>query len=120
MPNRRLAFAFLALWLVTGLVVLVAAIRTLLDALHAPRAQHALVVLAAVEAVGALLFLVPATMRAGGVLLLVTFGVAIAAHSHAGQFAGPLFAYAAATVFVLAHGPVPPAALRGAAPGRHP
>ena len=44
-------------------------------------------------------------MRAGGVVLLSTFAIAIVAHAFRGEFPGALLVYAAGTVFVMAHGP---------------
>jgi len=110
MPPRRLVRAFLALWITLGLVVLVASARTFVEAraglVHGPLNVH-LAALAGVEAVAALLFLVPRTMRVGGWGLLATFAIAIAAHALTGEFQFTLVLYAAATSFVLVHGPVP-------------
>lgn len=63
--------------------------------------------LAAIETIAAALFLVPKTMRFGAIGLLATFAVAFTAHALAGEFATILLLYAAATAFVLVHGPVP-------------
>jgi hypothetical protein len=120
MPPRRLVFAFLALWLTLGLVLLVASVRTFMAAsggsLHAPGSIH-LALLAGVEAMAAALFLLPPTMRLGGSLLLVTFAVALLAHAHAGEFRMDLLLYAAGTAFVMVHGPVPRSALRARSAG---
>jgi len=117
MPPRRLVLAFLALWITLGLVVFVASARTLIGAerglAHGPAGVH-LAVLAGVEAVAALLFLIPRTMRLGGLALLATFAIAILAHALTGEFPMVVALYAVATSFVMVHGPVPwRAALRG-------
>jgi hypothetical protein len=110
MPPRRLVIAFLAMWISLGLVVLAASARTVLSAhegrAHGPGNLH-LEALAGVEALAALLFLVPRTMRVGGAGLLATFAVAMAAHGLTGEFPMVIALYAAATAFVMVHGPVP-------------
>lgn len=109
MPSRKLVLAFVTFWLTLGSVVFFASVRTFLGAVqgqaHGPQGVH-LGLLAGIEAVAALLFLVPWTMRVGAYGLLATFAVAIAVHIASGEFPGPLLAYAAGTVFVLVHGPV--------------
>jgi hypothetical protein len=115
MPPRRLVLAFVAFWLTLGLVVLAASIQTFLAAVsgtvHGPSHAH-LGLLAGVEAIAAALFLVPRTMRLGGIGLLVVFAVAFIAHALSGEFATTLLLYAAGTLFVLVHGPVPRGWLR--------
>jgi hypothetical protein len=109
MPPRRLVLAFLGLWVTLGVVLLVASVETLRGALNGamvgPSHVH-LALLAGIEAVAALLFLLPRTMRMGGIGLLATFAVAFLAHVLAGEFRWMLLLYAAATTFVLVHGPV--------------
>jgi hypothetical protein len=118
-PPHRLVYAFRAFWWTLGVVVLVASVRTCLAALHrnahGPAEIH-LALLAGIEAIAALVFLVPRTMRIGGIALLVTFAFAISAHAAAGEFPGQVLLYTAATIFVLAHGPVSPGAHERAAP----
>lgn len=110
MPPRRLVVALLALWVTLGLVVLTASIQTFLGAVNGtvagPSHLH-LALLAGAEAIAAALFLVPKTMRLGGIGLLVTFAIAFIAHALSGEFATTLLLYAAGTVFVLVHGAVP-------------
>ena len=110
MPPRKLVLSFLALWITLGAVVLVASVQTFLGAMggatHGPSHVH-LGLLAGVEAIAAVLFFVPKTMRLGAIGLLTTFAVAFIAHALAGQFGMILPLYAAGTVFVLVHGPVP-------------
>jgi hypothetical protein len=110
MPPRRLVLSFLGLWFTLGLVVLYASVRTFLSAMsgtmHGPAHIH-LSLLAGIESVAALLFLVPRTLRVGGTGLLLTFAVALLAHALTGEFQAILVLYAAATIFVMVHGPVP-------------
>lgn len=118
MPPRRLVVAFLGLWFTLGAVVFVASVRTMLGALsgavHGPPHVH-IALLAGIEALAAALFLVPRTVRIGGVGLLLTFAVALLAHALAGEFQMILVLYAAATIFVMVHGPVPWSWVRGRA-----
>jgi len=107
MPPRALLRGFLGLWLTTGVVLLVASVATAWSGMaERPHANPHLVVLGAVEAMGALLFVVPRAMRWGATLLLATIGVAFAVHTALGQFRGDLLIYAAVVAFVLVHGPL--------------
>ena len=106
MPPRKLVLSFIALWFTLGLVVLVASVQTFLGAVSGPYHVH-LALLAGIESIAAALFLVPKSMRLGAIGLLATFAVAFIAHALAGEFATILLLYAAGTVFVLVHGPVP-------------
>jgi hypothetical protein len=61
-------------------------------------------VLGSVEAVGAILFLLPATLLVGGRTLLGVFAFAVLFHVLQGEFfMGNLLIYAAATVACMAH-----------------
>jgi uncharacterized membrane protein YphA (DoxX/SURF4 family) len=109
MTSSRLRRSFTIMHLTLGLVILVDSLRTAVLAWPGhPHANVHLVVLASVEAVGALLFLMPALTRLGGGVLLTTFGVAFLAHAISGEFPTPLLVYAATTLFVMVHGPVSP------------
>lgn len=112
MPQRNLVRAFMALWWTLGVVLLVLSIRTALHALAPgwPGADVHAAVLGSIEAVAAVLFLVPRTTRAGGLGLLATFAVALLLHAAQGEFAAHLLIYAAGVLFVVVHGPIP---LRG-------
>jgi hypothetical protein len=66
------------------------------------------VVLACIELIAALLFLVPRTLRVGGYSLLSVFGVAFLLHCRKGEFASQLVIYAVAVSFVMFHGRIPP------------
>jgi uncharacterized membrane protein YphA (DoxX/SURF4 family) len=105
--RRALLRSFVAFHWTLGTVVLVQSVHTLGWALAAwgndPVNVH-LALLAGVETVAALLFLVPRTLRVGATLLLATFAVAIVAHVFRLEFPAPLLVYGAGTVFVMVHG----------------
>ena len=105
MPARSLLRSFLALWFVTGIALLIASVMTVMGALAgAAHTNPHLVLLGGIEALGALLFLVPRTMRLGAIMLLATIGVALLVHSALGQFRADLLVYGVAVVFVMVHG----------------
>src|SRR5262245_19374225 len=115
MPSRTLVRAFFALWWVLGALLLVYSVQAASHSLTASGngVNLHVAVLAAVEAVAALLFLVPRTMRVGGASLLVVFAFAFVLHALSGEFASHLLLYAAGVSFVMAHGRVPLALLTG-------
>lgn len=65
-----------------------------------------IVLLGLVEALAALLFLVPRTMHLGAAGLIATIAVALVVHSVLGQFRGDLLLYGTVVVFVAIHGPL--------------
>lgn len=88
-------------------VIFFESINTALQA-HAPHRFGAMsshiAVLAALEAIAALLFLFPWTLKVGGTLLLLIFGVAVLIHGIQKEL--PLLVYAVAVFFVMVHGNV--------------
>jgi DoxX-like family len=99
-PTRSLQ---LLRWIL-GIVILIASVQTVWRAypeIHAAGHQgvHAWIalVLGGVETIGAILFLLPQTLIAGGWILLVVFAVAFLFHALQGDFRGDLLIYAAAT-----------------------
>lgn len=107
MPSRSLLRAFLALWMITGFILLVASLTTVRGALVTlDHVNPHLVTLGSVEAAAAVLFLIPRTFRAGAIGLIVTIGVAFATHLALGQFRGDLFLYGVVVWFALVHGPL--------------
>ena len=109
MPQPKLVRAFLLLWWTLGILLLQGSIATVWSAVRSTAMHtdlHAIMV-GSVEAMAALLFLVPPTMRLGGFMLLGTFGVALLIHATRGQFAGSLLIFAASVFFVIVHGPIP-------------
>ena len=87
MTGPRTEFAIRCLHWTAGIVVLIESILTfhaahsVHDAGHAGALITVRLVLSVCEAVAALLFLIPATSGAGGLALLVIFGLAIAIHA---------------------------------------
>ena len=115
MPPRRLLRAFLALWIVTGAVLLIASIETVLGAWEGARhANPHIVLLGAIEAIAAALFLIPRAMRLGAIGLLATIGVAFLVHTSLGEFRGDLMLYGAAVAFVAIHGTLTPEQFKAA------
>ena len=105
MATPALRRSFIALHLTLGLTLLVLSARTVLEGLGSgahPNPHVALV--GFLEALGAVLFLIPRSLRWGGILLLVSIGVALVVHAVAGQFRSDLLVYAAGTWFVMVHG----------------
>lgn len=109
MPTRNLVRAFLALWWTVGLLLFLYSVRTVIGELsvNGGGAHSHVAILAAAEAIAALLFLLPHTMRAGGIGLLVVFLLAFTLHALRGEFASQLLLYAAAVTFIVVHGPPP-------------
>lgn len=98
--------SFIAFHLVLGLALLAASLETLVHSLAPPHhGTHVhLAIVAAAEAVGAVLFLVPRTLRVGAVLLVAIIVVAFIVHSVQGEWRPDLAVYAAGVWFVFAHG----------------
>ena len=101
----RSRVAFVVLWWTVGTVILFLSGRTVLRAAEAG-VHHAghVMLLAVVEALSALIFLVPRTMRLGASGLMLTFALAFALHLAQGQFPADLLIYAASVWFVFVHG----------------
>jgi len=100
---RRLRPAFLLLHVTLGLMLGIGGATTAWSA-SGPHAAH-LVVLGGVEAIAAILFLVPRTLRLGSAGLLLTCGAAFVAHAAMSQWRGDFLVYMAAVIFVAIHGP---------------
>ena len=115
MPSRSLLRSFLTLWVVTGIVLLIASAATVREAwTGAPRANPHLVLLGGAEALAALLFLIPPTFRLGAVGLLAAISIAFVVHVALGEFRGDLMIYALVVLFVSVHGPLSGAQWRAA------
>ena len=100
---QRLRPSFVLLHVALGLLLGVGGATTAWMA-SGPHAAH-LTVLGSFEAVAAVLFLLPWTVRLGAVGLLVSCGVAFAVHAAMGQWRGDLVLYMVAVLFVAMHGP---------------
>ena len=113
MPPRSLVRAFVIQWWTVGMLLLVWSAQTAYRAIQAGQGHSPHVALLGVlEALAAVLFLLPWTMRFGAVGLLFTFAVAFFAHAVQHEFRGDLLLYAAVVSFVAVHGAVPLAWLR--------
>ncbi len=102
MPTTALRRSFIAFHLTLGITLLVGSAHTALHAIGG--ADLPLAALAAVEAIGAALFLFPGTVRPGGLLLLLTLAVALVAHAVHREARFDLLVYAAGTWLVMAGG----------------
>jgi hypothetical protein len=105
MNTLSLRRAFVLFHLTLGIVVLVQSIRTIATATHGnganPLGSH-LILLAGAEAIAALLFLIPGTLKIGSALLLLIFAIAVTLHG--AQHQVDLLVYASGVVFVTMHG----------------
>jgi hypothetical protein len=99
---RRLRPSFVLLHVTLGLILGAGGATTAWLA-TGPHAAH-LRLLGSFEAVAAVLFLLPWTLRIGAVGLLMSCGVAFAAHAAMGQWRGDLLVYMVAVLFVTVHG----------------
>jgi hypothetical protein len=107
MAGDRARLPFVVLQFTLGLVVLYGSVRTVLGGLRVAAGGEAhwhLVLLGTLEAIGALLFLLPRCTKIGGSIMLVTFAIAIVAHALQREFPGNLLVYAAATWLVMVRG----------------
>jgi len=97
--------SFTAFHLILGLGILWLSVRTVLGALQPGAGHHDLhaVILGTVEAIGALLFLLPWTLRVGAALLLLTIAVVAVVHASAGHWRIDLLIYAAGVWLVATH-----------------
>jgi len=120
MPSRNLIRAFVVLWWVVGVVLLVASIRTIQGALLPGHHDPHHLLLGGFEAVAAVVFLIPWTMRVGAIGLLLALVVALVVHAVTGPFAWTLLAYAAAVLYVAVHGAPPRSAWAALIPTRRP
>ncbi|MFN8179731.1 MAG: hypothetical protein U0167_17510 [bacterium] len=105
MSTRPLRTAFGAFHVTLGVVVLVQSVLAVMVAARPPADESVnphLALVAGVEALGALLFLLGKTVRIGGVMMLATFAAALGVHGI--RHGMPLLVYAAGTIFVMVHG----------------
>jgi len=99
--SERIRRAFLIFHLILGLALLWGSIHTLLHL--GPTDPHARIV-GSIEAVGAVAFLIPRTLRFGAVLLLLSIVGAVLVHAAVGDWRPDLLVYAAGVVLVMVHG----------------
>ena len=105
MNNLSLRRAFVVFHVTLGLVVFFESVETVRGVLAGhlanPMGSH-LAAFAGVEALAALLFLFPKTMKVGSILLIGIFLVAIIIHGPAHELS--LLVFAAGVLFVRIHG----------------
>ena len=101
------ARALVAFRIVLGASLLYGSVRTLIVASVATGVEHArgfhIMLLAGVEALGALLMLLPRTRVAGSMLLALTIGIAFLLHLLRREFRPDLLVYLAGAVLVGVH-----------------
>jgi len=114
MPPRSLLRAFLILWLVCALALFYGSAVTVREAWLGAHVNPHLVLLGSVEAVAALLFALPSTLRLGATGLLATIATAFVFHLAFGQLRMDLVLYGAVVTFVAIHGPLTRPQLRAA------
>ena len=101
--SERIRRAFFAFHAILGLTLLWASAHTVLHI--GPADLHARI-FGTTEAVGAVAFLVPRTLRIGAALLMLTLAGAILVHAMRGEWRPDLLVYAAGVVLVTVHGSI--------------
>lgn len=107
--GERLRRAFVAFHVILGLALLWGSVHTVL---HLGATDVHARLIGSVEALGAIAFLVPKTLRFGALILLMTLVLAVALHAARGEWRADLLVYAAGVLLVAVHGPAyrhPPA-----------
>jgi hypothetical protein len=104
MNNQTLRHSFIIFHLTLALVVLAQSLVTALQTGGTSHVKLFVTVLASAEAVAAVLFIVPATLRVGAFALLAIFFFALAFHGLHGEFPSTLLVYAAGVLLVMTHG----------------
>jgi hypothetical protein len=99
--SERIRRAFLIFHVILGLALLWSSVHTVL---HLGRTDLHARIIGSTEAVGAVAFLVPRTLRLGAALLLLTLVGAILVHAGQGEWRPDLLVYAAGVGLVTAHG----------------
>jgi len=104
METKSLRPAFVLLHVTLGLILGIGGATTAWQA-SGPHAVH-LAVLGSFEAIAAVLFLFPWTLRVGALGLILACGTAFLAHVAMGQWRGDLLVYLVAVFFIAHHGSV--------------
>lgn len=102
MNHKTIRIAFIGFHFILAIVILLQSVWGVKHALST--ANHALLILAIVEAAAAIVFMIPRTTRLGGLILLIVFAVAFAIHLLHGELDLRLLVYAAGTLFIVIHG----------------
>ncbi len=95
--------AFMVFHGVLGGVLLIMGHNALYHSLHQHGFGH-LTLVAALELIGAILLLIPRTLKIGGVALLVVLIPGFIAHLTRGEWELQLLIYAAGVYFIMVHG----------------
>ena len=98
----RLRRTFVAFHVILGLALLWGSVHTVV---HLGSADVHARLIGSIEALGAIAFLVPKTVRAGAATLLVTLVLAVVLHAARGEWRPDLLVYAAGVLLVSVHGP---------------
>src|SRR5438552_1743429 len=108
MPKDKSELSILVLHIVLGVVILIESLIVAVDYQAVAASSHIglpsqfVLVLAGAEVIGALLFLIPPTLKIGAIILLAVFAVAAVVHILHGQYnVGDLAIYAAGVVAVM-------------------
>ena len=105
MSTNGVRLAFIVFHVTLGIVIFIESVLAAFHTLHSATTSHLGAILpwfAGIEALAAVLLLIPQTLKIGGSLLLAIFVVAVVIHGPAQQM--PLFVYAAGVIFVMVHG----------------
>lgn len=103
MATPHLRSAFMIFHAVLGGVLLILSHNTLFHSLHAHGLGH-LTFVAALELLGAVLLLIPRTLKLGGIALLVVLIPGFIVHLTRGEWEPQLLIYAAGVYFIMVHG----------------
>ncbi|MEZ4587171.1 MAG: hypothetical protein R2909_12280 [Gemmatimonadales bacterium] len=104
MSATRLRHAFMLFHAALGGVLLIIGHNTLFHAIHQHGFGH-LAMVAALEMLGAILLLIPRTLKIGGVALLVVLVPWFVVHLTRGEWELQLLIYATGVWLVMMHGP---------------
>ena len=105
MPAKSPIVAFRILWWTLGLGLFVLSVTTVIGATAGPHPDLHALLIGGLEAISAILFLIPKTLRVGATGLLITLFIAFAIHGIAlKHFRWDLLIYGAAVYFVASHG----------------
>jgi hypothetical protein len=105
MQDRGARWAFVLFHVTLGVVILIQSLLALFHSLHIETQSHLATLLpwfAGLEAIAAIMLLVPHSLKIGGVMLLLIFVIALIVHGPADGM--PLMVYGAGVVLVMAHG----------------
>ena len=107
MSHDMVRRAFVTFHMTLGAVVIIQGVATAAQAIGSQPAPHwHLVILATIETLAAVFFLVPFTVRVAGLVLCLVFIFAFSVHAIIGEFELGLLVYLAGTFFVVVHGGV--------------